>query len=250
MKPFLLIQTRPEDEASENEYEAFLQYSKLGPGNLHRIRAEQKSMGKIDLNDHSGIIIGGGPFNVSDPDEKKSAQQHRVEAEILALLDEIIENDFPLLAICYGVGLVAKHQGGIVSTMYGEQMDAVNIILSEEGRKDQLLQGLPEEFNAFVAHKEACETLPDSAVLLASSNWCPVHMFRVKSNVYITQFHPEWDGHGLEMRVRTYMNHGYFQPEDADNLIAMGYSKKVIEPEKLLSNFVRIYSAASLFAGD
>src|SRR5580693_6900525 len=31
----------------------------------------------VDLRDWSGIWVGGGPFNYTDPDEKKSAVQHR-----------------------------------------------------------------------------------------------------------------------------------------------------------------------------
>ena len=38
--------------------------------------------------------------------------------------------------------------------------------------------------------------LPPTAVLLATSPRCPVQMFRVKQNLYATQFHPELDVRG------------------------------------------------------
>jgi len=242
MKPFLLIQSRPEDETSDNEYEAFLKFSDLAQENLHRIRAEKQSLGGINLDEHSGVMIGGGPFNMSDPPENKKDVQKRVESEIFSLLDKIVEMDFPMLATCYGVGLVVSHQGGVVSTEYGEQLDAVTITLTEAGKTDPILDGISSEFSAFVGHKEAAEILPESATLLASSVWCPVQMFRIKYNIYVTQFHPELDSVGLETRIRAYKHHGYFPPEEMDELIAMGHSKEITEPEKLLSNFVRTYS--------
>ena len=193
MKPFLLIQTRPEDETSDNEYQAFLKYGGLQKSQLERFRVESEPLPKIDLEKYSGIIIGGGPFNASD--DNKSEQQVRVEKDMHDLLDDVVAKDFPLLGACYGVGTLVPHQHGKVSRKYGEDVGPVEITIIKD---DPLLTGLPEKFEAFVGHKEACEILPTSATLLASSKACPVQMFRIKNNIYATQFHPELDGHGLE----------------------------------------------------
>jgi len=68
----------------------------------------------IDLDDYSGVIVGGGPFNSSDPESSKSATQRRVEQEIATLLDAVVDRDFPFLGACYGVGTLGVHQGGII----------------------------------------------------------------------------------------------------------------------------------------
>lgn len=237
MKPFLLIQSRPEDETSHNEYEAFLQYGELEQSQLERFRIENKPLPKIDLAKYSGIIIGGGPFNASD--DKKSDLQVRVEADMHRLLDDVIEQDFPLLGACYGVGTLVPHQQGKVSRKFGEDVGPVEITIVGE---DPVLAGLPKTFEAFVGHKEACEILPSSATLLASSKTCPVQMFRIKNNIYATQFHPELDGHGLETRIQIYKHHGYFPPEEAEKLIKIGHSTEVTEPMKILQNFVKKYA--------
>ena len=39
-KPFVLLQSRPEDEASDNEYQAFLHFGGLTPTDLERVRIE------------------------------------------------------------------------------------------------------------------------------------------------------------------------------------------------------------------
>lgn len=66
-------------------------------------------------------------------------------------------------------------------------------------------------------------------------------MFRLKNNIYATQFHPELDADGLETRIHIYRNHGYFKPEEADKLIKRGHNESITEPMKILQNFVRRY---------
>ena len=75
MRPFLLLGIRAEDVAADNEYESFLAFAGLDERDLRRIRLEQRALGIIDLDDWSGILLGGGPFNFSDPEESKSPVQ-------------------------------------------------------------------------------------------------------------------------------------------------------------------------------
>ena len=238
MRPFLLLSSRAEDLAADGEYEAFLRCTGLSPGELERVRMEAGPLPRFDLDEWSGIFVGGGPFNSSDPPELKSDAQRRVEAEMGALLDDVVARDFPFLGACYGVGTLGVHQGGVVDRTYAEPISAVPIRLSDAGRADPVLAGMPGEFTAFVGHKEACRVLPSTAVLLASSPACPVQMFRVKNNVYATQFHPELDLEGLITRVHVYQHAGYFPPEQRDELIASLEPAVVTEPGRMLANFV------------
>lgn len=242
MKPFLLIQSRPETAASDNEYEAFLKFSSLNKTQLQRFRIESSPLPTIKLEDYSGIIVGGGPFNASDPLDVKSEAQIRTERELHTLLDTIITQDFPFLGACYGIGVVVSHQQGLVTRKYSEDIGPTKITLTDEGKNDPLLAGIPPIFDAFVGHKEACEILPKSATLLASSELCPTQMFRIKNNVYVTQFHPELDSHGLEVRINIYKHAGYFPPETANDLIAQGHASNVMEPVKVLQNFITRYA--------
>jgi GMP synthase (glutamine-hydrolysing) len=242
VRPFLLLSSRAEDLAAEGEYEAFLRCTGLTPAQLRRIRMESGPLPALDLDDWSGIFVGGGPFNSSDPPEQKSAVQRRVEAEMSALLDQVVDRDFPFLGACYGVGTLGVHQGGIVDRTFAEPISAVPVRLTDAGRADPLLAGVPEEFTAFVGHKEACRVLPPSAALLAGSPDCPVQMFRVKGNVYATQFHPELDVAGLVTRVHVYQHAGYFPPEERDELIASVLPAVVTEPGRILANFVARYA--------
>ena len=240
MKPFLLLATRTVDRAADSEYDAMLRFSGLDESQLRRVRMEQGPLGPVDLDDWSGIILGGGPFNASD--EEKSDVQQRVEAEISTLLDEIVARDFPFLGACYGIGTLGLHEGAVVDRTFTEPVGPMTITLTEEGRGDQLLGGLPDTFEAFLGHKEAIRTLPAHAVNLASSSTCPVQAFRVRTNVYATQFHPELDVDGIQTRIDVYKHAGYFQPEEAETLKARARASTVVHPPAILRRFVELFA--------
>lgn len=242
VKPFLLLATRAEDTAADDEHAAILRYGGLLPAQLHRVRLEAGPMPRVVLDDYSGVIIGGSPFNSSDPDEAKSVTQRRVEAELAGLLDEIVDRDFPFLGACYGVGTLGQHQGAVVDTTFGEPVGPTLIELTDAGHTDPLLAGMPERFEAFVGHKEAVARLPEHAVLLASSAHCPVQMFRVRENLYATQFHPELDLEGLRTRVAAYREHGYFPPEKAQEVLDRSAAALVDSAHLVLSRFVERYA--------
>jgi GMP synthase (glutamine-hydrolysing) len=241
VKPFLLLASRAEDTAADEEYEAYLRFGGLDASQLRRIRMEQAPLPELELDDYSGVIVGGSPFNASEPNEQKTDVQRRVERELGKLLDDIIAQDFPFFGACYGVGTLGLHQGAVIDRTYGEQLGGVTITLTPEGLDDPLLAGMPAEFTAFTGHKEACTVLPPNAVLLASSAACPVHMFRIKKNLYATQFHPELDAEGLVTRIDIYRHAGYFPPESAEELMEAARTFTATEPMKILRNFVKVY---------
>jgi GMP synthase (glutamine-hydrolysing) len=242
VKPFVLLATRAEDVPADEEYALFLRYSGLTPDQLIRVRLEAQPMPHFDLDELSGIFVGGGPFNASDPLEKKSDVQQRVEAEFQALLDEVVARDFPFLGACYGVGTVGAHQGATIDRVYGESISVVPVTLTEAGASDPLLEGMPQTFGAFVGHKEAISQLPASATLLASSPTCPVQMFRVGENVYATQFHPELDVEGITTRIHAYAGHGYFAADELELTLAAVRRAAVSHPSRMLRTFVTRYA--------
>ncbi|MBL0887255.1 glutamine amidotransferase [Myceligenerans indicum] len=242
MKPFLLLATRAEDEAADAEYQAFLNYGGLAPEQLHRVRLESAPLGEVTLDDYSGIITGGGPFNFSDPPLLKTPVQRRVESEIFALLDQVVERDFPFFGACYGVGTLGAHRGAEIDRTFGESPGPVAVELQPAGADDPLLAGVPDSFVAYVGHKEAVRKLSDDAVLLASSAGCPVQMFRVKKNMYATQFHPELDFAGIELRIEVYKEYGYFPAHEAAIVTERARVVQVTHPMRILRNFVERYA--------
>ena len=241
MEPFLLLSIRADDALADNEYDSFRNLAGLAEGELRRIRLDQRALGDVDLRDWSGIWVGGGPFNYTDPQDKKSPVQRRVETDLSRLLDVVVGADFPFLGACYGVGALGSHQGGVLDRRHSEPVGTVRVTLTAAGRSDPLLHDLPAEFDAFTGHKEAVSELPRHAVLLASSAACPVQAFRVGSNAYATQFHPEADAASMSTRVDAYKDAGYFPPSEAEEIKAQIRRSQVSYPPAILRTFVRRY---------
>ncbi|WP_111732577.1 glutamine amidotransferase [Roseovarius amoyensis] len=239
-KPFLVLQLRPETEAADDEFAAILRKGGLDAGQTRRIRLDQQALPEgLRLDDHAGVIVGGGPGCVSDPQEEKTPIEARIEAEVLSLMPQITERDFPFLGCCYGIGILGRHLGGDVDKRaYSEPVGTSACEVTAAGKDDALMAGVPTAFDAFVGHKEALQALPDGCVHLVRSDACPFQMLRHGQNVYATQFHPEADADGFETRIRIYRNKGYFAPEAADDLIAMCRAADVFAPEMILRNFV------------
>jgi GMP synthase (glutamine-hydrolysing) len=214
----------------------------LDEGQLQRIRMEQTPLGNVDLDEWSGIILGGGPFQASDHEETKSTTQRRVEAELSALLDEVVDRDFPFLGACYGIGTLGRHQGAVVDRTYGEPIGGIRINLTRAGQEDPLFQRAGSSFGAYGGHKEAISKLPAHAVTLAYSEHCPVQAFRVGKRVYATQFHPELDLNGLATRIEVYKYAGYFKPEEADDVLAAAQASGITEVPNLLEAFVELFA--------
>ena len=246
MKPFLLLATRADDAIADAEYQAFLRFGGLKISELERVRLEAAPLAEqvpgLDLSEYSGVIIGGSPFTSSDPPGQKPPVQVRVEHELAQLIADVLAQDRPFLGACYGIGTLGLQLGGVVDRTYGEPVSAVTVSLTDEGRADPLLSGMPERFLAYVGHKEALRRLPPGAVLLAGSTGCPVQMFRVGRHQYATQFHPELDVPGIVARMRAYRNAGYFRPDELDALIAQVSAADVTWPSRILANFTARYS--------
>lgn len=240
MKPFLLLSCRPEDAAAEGERLAVLQFTGLADHELEQIRVEQATLPILNLKNYSGVLLGGGPYNSSDP--VKSDIQLRVESDVRRVLEDVFEDDVPFLGLCYGIGTVTAHMGGVVDRTYGEPAGAVTLRRTDAGHRDPLLSEVPETFQAFVGHKEAVRELPDGAVLLVEGDACPVQMFRVQKHCYVTQFHPELDADYFIERMNIYQHAGYFAPDDLNHLTELARDANISPAvHTILRRFVEHY---------
>lgn len=242
MKPFLILQLRPEDEASDGEFAAFLEKGGIEAGQTRRIRLERDPLpADLNLADYAGVVVGGGPGCVSDHPATKPEDEARAEAAILSLMPEITARDVPFMGCCYGISILAHHLGTEVSKRrWSEPVGPVEV--RRTGEDDPLIEGMPPTFTALVGHKEATQALPEGCVHLIASDPCPFQMVRYGRNVYATQFHPEADGGVFAERIRIYKNRGYFPPEEAQALTDQALAAKSDLPPMMLRRFFARYS--------
>jgi GMP synthase (glutamine-hydrolysing) len=244
MRPFLILQLRPEDQTADSELAAILKYGGLKQGDIVRKRIEQGGMPEFSLEDYSAIIVGGSPFDISTPKAEKSVIQHRIEQDFKQLFDRVVAQDFPFLGACSGNGLLGSYLGAEISQQFSEPVSSAIVTLTDAGKLDPLLQGFPDQVKVLLGHKEACDVTPRGATLLMQGDACPVQMFRVGQNVYATQFHPEGDSEGFIVRVKVYKHHGYFPADEAEALIKTLQGEETPYAHKLLRRFVNRYARA------
>lgn len=245
-KPILILQLRPEDATSDSEYACFLKYGRLRAEDTRRIRIEQHGIpDDLDLDDYAAIIVGGSPFDISTPEDKKAPIQKKIEADFNRLLQQVVTRDFPFLGACSGNGLLGNYLGTRISTRYGEAVGCVTLEITAAGNQDRLLAGFPAQIDVLLGHKEAVDTIPNGATLLMTGRDCPVQMFRVGENVYATQFHPEGDAEEFSLRINVYRNHGYFEPHEAEVLKERVREKPTPYAQEILRRFVDSYFCRS-----
>ncbi len=242
INPVLILQLRPEDSTADSEYACFLKYGGLQIEDTHRIRIEKCGIPEdLNLEDYSAIIVGGSPFDITTPEDKKSKIQKKIESDFNKLLKQVLDRDLPFLGACSGNGLLGNYLGTSISSMYGETVSCVTLEITEEGKQDKLLTGFPDKIDVLLGHKEAVDTTPDGATLLITGKECPVQMFRVGKNVYATQFHPEGDAKEFILRIDTYRDHGYFKPHEADELKKNVSQKPTPYAQEILRRFIKNY---------
>jgi GMP synthase (glutamine-hydrolysing) len=109
-------------------------------------------------------------------------------------IEKVVENQVPFLGICYGHQLLAHATGGKVGyRLRGREIGTVRVRLTQAGREDSLLGGLPAEFRAHSSHQQTVLELPQGATLLAQGEEERHHAFRIGPAAWGVQFHPEFD---------------------------------------------------------
>lgn len=123
-----------------------------------------------------GIIFSGGPSSVNE--------QNAPFCD-----DGVFDINVPILGICYGVQMIAKHFGGKISHALNPEYGRTEIKFNTDNK---LLCGAPEESMALMSHFDTVSGLPDGFVSIASTAMCSnAALMNEKLNIYGVQFHPE-----------------------------------------------------------
>src|SRR5699024_7395318 len=88
-------------------------------------------------------------------------------------------------------------------------------------------------------------SLPEHATVLATGQACPVQMFRVGTRQYSTQFHPELDVPAIIERARAYRDHGYFSPDQMEEVFEALAAVTADQPPTLLRAYSPLLSRRS-----
>jgi GMP synthase (glutamine-hydrolysing) len=131
------------------------------------------------MKDHCGAIIFGGPMSANDGDDYIAREIDWIKVPLL--------EEKPLLGICLGAQMLAKHLGAEVYTHREGRVEVgyEPIAPKEEGRR---LGDWPS--HVYHWHGEGF-TLASGAIALAGGEVFENQAFRYGRNAYGVQFHPE-----------------------------------------------------------
>src|SRR5258706_703687 len=128
-----------------------------------------------------GIILSGSPFSVN---EEKAP-----DVNVQAFIKKV-----PVLGICYGAQLTAKHFGGVVAK--SNKREYGRAILQRK-KEDVLFNNVSDSSQVWMSHADTILEMPDGFELLATTESIPVAAFKKSLNgthdfpLYGVQFHPE-----------------------------------------------------------
>ncbi|MGC5170610.1 glutamine amidotransferase-related protein [Microbacterium sp. DT81.1] len=243
--PLLYVRVRPQEDAAAAEYRSFLTATRLKEVDLDHLDLVRNPLPDDVFDRYSGFLIGGSPFNITDPDSTKNESQRRLEADLERIAARAADARTAALFTCYGIGVVTRMLGGTVSRAWPEDTGPVAVALTREGQSDPLLGGLATRFTALTAHKEGAAEAPPGAVLLATNEACPVQAYRSGDTLYATQFHPEPTTRDFTERMAIYRNDGYFEADAYDTIAGRVLAASVTEPARLLRTFARMFGPAA-----
>lgn len=240
--PFLYVCVRPQQGAAAAEYESFRTAMRVGTDDLDRLDLVREELPADAVARYRGFVVGGSPFNVTDPESTKTDVQRRLERDLASLAAAAAEARAAAVFTCYGIGVVTRMLGGEVSRAFPEDTGPVQVRLTEEGQGDAVTGGLARSFTAVTAHKEGTSVIPPDAVLLATNEACPVQAYRVGDRLYATQFHPEPTTRAFTERMAVYRDDGYFAANEYDVVAGRVLAASVTEPVRMLRAFARAFA--------
>ena len=237
MASLLYVCVRPEIGAADAEHASFRRA--LGVDVVDRLDLLETPLHPERLRGYRGVVVGGSPFNVSDP--VKSADQLRVEADLRTLAHAAIAGELAVFFTCFSIGVVTRMLGGEVVTDTPEPASATVITTTEEGATDPVFGPSGSALTVFTAHKESAARTPSGAVLLATNEVCPVQAYRVGTHLYAAQFHPEPTPRDFADRMTFYRTTGYFDPDEFDAVQQQVLAASVTEGAALLRRFAETF---------
>ncbi len=131
---------------------------------------------RLNRNTIAGIVLSGSPYSIYDNDAPI------VDSSVFSL-------GVPVLGICYGMQLIARHFGGIVAPARKREYGKAVLHLVKE---DRLLDSEVDSTQVWMSHGDRLEKLPDGFEVIARTDNSPFAAIRHKTEkIWALQFHPE-----------------------------------------------------------
>jgi len=151
--------------------------------NIHFEHHGFSNISSLNLDNYSSVILSGR--------RKNDSQMNIINSK---LVKHSLENDKPLLGICYGAEILALTLGGTIKKMPSPRYGLHEIEIT---RSNPLCKG---KIQGFESHSYTVSKLNASFTQIASSADCKFEIFQYDDkNIFGTQFHPEMSSDGKDL---------------------------------------------------
>jgi len=213
----LLLQIRDDAVTCEEELAEFVRYSGLERCQFAQLNVfETPSFEPSCLDGYDALFVGGSSdASVTQPEIYPFVQDSK------RLLLHCLQVTIPVFASCFGFQVVVEALGGrVIVDKAKMEMGTYLLQLTEAAATDLLFHDVPNRFWAVSGHKERAVSLPETAILLASSELCPYHAIRMADKpFYGFQFHPEVDPTDLAARITRYQRRYFDNAETLSKIL-------------------------------
>ncbi len=134
--------------------------------------------------DADGLVVMGGPMGVGDTDDWPHLSRE------IALIEQALRDEVPLLGVCLGSQLLAHVLGANVHAAPEQEIGWGDVSLTDAAADDALFRDADDPFTAFHWHGDVF-ALPDGAVSLAHTAQTEHQAFRYGDHAYGLLFHLE-----------------------------------------------------------
>lgn len=137
--------------------------------------------------DYDGLVLLGGEMAAWEDDRAPWLPAER------ALVQHAVADGTPLLGVCLGGQVMTLACGGVVDRAPVAEVGIYEIDLEPAAADDPVFSVLPQGAPVAQYHQDAMLVAPEGAVVLASTEGCPIQAWRLGEHAYAVQFHPEVD---------------------------------------------------------
>ena len=137
------------------------------------------------------LIVMGGPQSPLKTDEFPYLKKE------IAFIQNAVQANTIVLGFCLGAQLIGEALGATTERSPEKEVGVYPIALTDEGKKDPVLQNLPSTFPVIHWHNDMPGLTKDST-LLAFSEGCPRQAIRYGKTIYGFQCHMEITSDGIK----------------------------------------------------
>lgn len=176
----------------------FRRPDKSGNGGVGRDADPRRPQGvPTDLDNVHGLIVLGGPQNVTDIEKYPWMQQE------VKLIQQAHARELPIVGICLGAQLIGHALGGKVTPREKPAVGFHPVGVTIPGQTETSMAGIAWNHHQLYTCGQEVSTLPPGAMLLMSGKANKHAAFRVGLRTYAFQFHPECDRPQVDALMRS-----------------------------------------------